>query len=179
LNLFEYDAFAKTRERAVFSTEAQFNKQIQTATVGEKGTTIYVHSLTKQRLKKSKGSGEDYEDVIQRLLQIHERVYKEKPVEELSSAGKYWNKIQDFQLESAGKTWKIVDYINTHGVFYRKCQLCGHFPCRHLYIIQNPVTGEKKIIGGICVVNCAKNEDAEKILTKHRDACMHADGFDS
>ena len=83
------------------------------------------------------------------------------------SGGSYWQKISKFQVIKDGKTWQITDAFDV-GRDYRKCELCGHYPCRHLYVIESLDTHEKLTIGSECVLNYVKDINAREILLRYQ-----------
>jgi len=99
-----------------------------------------------------------------------EKLVDSKIIESLKrfriSGGSYWQKISQFQVLKDGKLWRVVDAFDV-GRNYQKCQLCGHFPCRHMYVIQSD-TGEKLTIGSECVLNYVKDVNAREILRRYQ-----------
>ena len=69
-----------------------------------------------------------------------------------AGGSRYWNIIAAFQIKLDGKDWRIIGGYDTggHGS-YEKCELCGHFPCREIFIISDGVN--EKHIGNECVKN--------------------------
>lgn len=81
----------------------------------------------------------------------------------------YWQKIAKFQVEYDGKNWQVVDAYDTggHGK-YVKCELCNHYPCRYVFVIQEADGSRSMTIGDECVVNYTANVgNAKEIVAKY------------
>jgi len=105
---------------------------------------------------------------VNNMSNINDRI-KERQAEIEASGMSYWQKIAEFQLEYEGKRWKLVHTYDTggHGK-YETCQLCGHFPCRYMFVIQHPATGQTKTIGDECVVKYTVDTKAKDVLRRYR-----------
>jgi uncharacterized protein with HEPN domain len=109
-------------------------------------------------------------------------------------ANRYWLTISKFQLSLHGKIWNIIDNYDSLKIkgVYETCELCGHTPCRDMYVI-SPLSkkeyeervealkmilppkefeAEKKkfslTIGNECVVNYLQDEEQKKYIKSYR-----------
>lgn len=108
----------------------------------------------------------------------------------------YWKIVSKFQLSMNGKEWHIIEVYDALQVSgkYETCQLCGHHPCRFMYVIspytkeelleklevlksvydKNELTAEikklKLVIGDECVLNYTTDEAHEKVIKRLRNA---------
>ena len=111
------------------------------------------------------------------------------------NANKYWLTISKFQLSLRGKSWYIVREYDAllEKKAYESCELCGHYPCRFMYVIsplskreweekvealkmiltpEEVKTEVKKFtltIGDECVLNYVVDEEERKYIKRFRN----------
>lgn len=102
---------------------------------------------------------------------------------------RYWEVLSSFQLQYGGREWEVDAECDTRtgfsharpgrssvpcppnreGTGYTTCQLCGQFPCRFVFHITSPETGESRWIGDECVLNYNQNPQEHQQLSRSLD----------